>query len=71
MVDKLISYLEELGYTFVTYNAEESTQELLRFFGEDSKGIFLEFQFYMSDGYLMDRPVGSKYWYVLHKTNLL
>lgn len=67
MVDKVISYLEGLGYSFISFNAEESTQRALRFRGEDSRGFFLEFQYTPADGYLMDRAVGSKYWDMLEK----
>jgi len=67
MENKVISHLEGLGYSFVSFNAEESTQKALRFNGEDSRGIFLEFQFTPEDCYLMDRAVGSKYWDILCK----
>jgi hypothetical protein len=70
MENKLISYLEGLGYSFVSFNAEESTQKALRFKGEDSRGLFLEFQYSPSDGFLMDRAMGSKYWDILEKVNL-
>ena len=71
MEKKVIEHLEGLGYSFVSFNAEESTQRALRFKGEDSKGFFLEFQYTPEDGYLMYRAIGSKYWDILEKvTNL-
>lgn len=70
MENKVISHLEGLGYSFVSFNAEESTQKTLRFRGEDSKGFFLEFQYTPADGYLMDRAMGSKYWDILEKVKL-
>lgn len=71
MENKVISYLEGLGYSFVSFNAQESTQKALRFFGEDDRGFYLEFQYTPEDGYLMDRAVGSKYWDILEKVEKL
>lgn len=67
MIEKVIKLLERLGYSYVKYNAEESSESCLRFFGEDQRGFYLEFQFTPSDGFLMDRAVGSKYWDLLEK----
>jgi hypothetical protein len=65
MADKIIKWLEENGYSFC-YVTEE-TEKNIFFRGEDSRGLFLEFQFTKADGYLMDRAVGSKYWDILEK----
>jgi hypothetical protein len=70
MVEKVISHLEGLGYSFVSYNAEESTEKRLRFKGEDSRGFYLEFMYHTEDGYLWDRAMGSKYWDIIEKTQL-
>jgi hypothetical protein len=70
MENKLIAHLEAEGYTFVSINTQESTETVLRAFGEDSRGFYLEFQYTPSDGFLMDRAVGSKYWDITGKVAL-
>jgi hypothetical protein len=70
MIEKVIKHLEGLGYLFIRYNEEESSSKALRFFGEDERGFYLEFQYTPADGYLMDREVGSKYWDILEKVEL-
>jgi hypothetical protein len=70
MENKLVAHLEAEGYSFVSINAQESTGSLLRAFGECPKGFYLEFQYSPSDGFLMDRAVGSKYWDITGKVTL-
>jgi hypothetical protein len=65
--DKIIQWLEQKGYSFVSYNEEESTSSRLLFRGEDERGFFLEFLYTPADGWLMDREVGSKYFDTLEK----
>lgn len=64
------NFLEKAGYLFVTYNKEESCSQRLRFKGEDERGRFLEFQYDVADGWVLDRAEGSKYWDIIDKVKL-
>lgn len=69
MVEKLIKHLEGLGYTYVDYDAQRSSEWLLFLSGVDSLGRPIEFKYYVDDGYLMDKTLDSRFWDILEKVD--
>jgi hypothetical protein len=60
MINKIISWLEEQGYSHI--EKAEETGSHIEFKGTDERGMFLEFKYEKKDGYMMDRNVGAKYY---------
>jgi hypothetical protein len=69
MNEMVTKWLEEKGYLYIEHSEEESTEKQLIFYGEDSRGFFLEFKYDSRDGYVMDRNRGSKYWDITGKVS--